>query len=157
MILLTGVDSIIESIYLGEILSEDKFKANVVVNPDNPFFKNKIIWINNPNYNLDILAELGKYNTIKSRIKINNANFTYKYIPYRSDRIRRIKLKPIIDNNCNLVYDNIENIIIFADPKGVYATILPKDFNLTSASSSLSAFELYLTLINNYLTENGNI
>lgn len=146
MILLTDAASIIESIYLGEGLSVNKFDSKIIVNPDNPFYMNKNIYVNTENYDLSILSELSKNNVIKSRIKLNNATFKYTLVPYRSDRIKRISIKKLGESDYSASRYDLSKLIIFKDTLGNFATILPKDIKNNSAKN-ITAFELYLSIV----------
>lgn len=155
MVLLSGVDSIIESIYLGRGLTENSFEATVIVNPDQFYYENKIIWVNSPNYDLGKLSELSKSNVIKSRIKLEGADFKYTYTPYRSDRIKRLNIKVNVESD-DVVSDNdTSRIIIYHDTEGNLATTLPKCISLdTGEYKGTSYYWLYLRLIRT--CEDGN-
>lgn len=90
MIHLEGLDSIIESVYLSEGLSNKLGVSNIFVNPDNiKYIANKLVIISDTNYpveNVDIL--LNNNNKIISRIFIDNEQVEVQpYIIRINDRI----------------------------------------------------------------------
>lgn len=151
MILFDGPSSIIESFYLYSGLTENRFEADQIVNPDRVIYKNKTIWVNSPNYDLGLLAELSKFNTIKSRLKLSNAKFDYQYTPYRIDRINRLKFNILGKSEYEINRNDISNIVIFESAPGNLATILPSydKSALKIKRHDMSAYELYLMIIEN--------
>lgn len=149
MILLTGVDSLLESIYLKDGLTEVSSNADIIVNPKSTMYVNKLIWVNRPEVSLDILDELSKYNTIKSRIKLDR-EIDYKFIPYRTDRIKNIKLKFGEISEKTVTRDNIDDIIIYGDSVE-FITNPPRNFELVSTDSRVTVFELYMLIISNLI------
>lgn len=72
MILITGLDSIIESIYLREELTCSSKSSNIVVNPVSSYIVRKTIIINSINYPTNLIDELIGHNTIISRFDIGD-------------------------------------------------------------------------------------
>lgn len=151
MILLTDASSIIEAIYLDQRLVNSRSEARIIVNPDNPYYSGKTIWVNSPHYDLSVLSELSKFNDIKSRIRLNNAHFNYKFLPYRNDRIKNIKINLYESSGYNINKLDMTHAILFTDFNGKLATKPPLNLEHIETRSNLTSYELYMIIIENSL------
>lgn len=158
MILFNGVNSVIEALYLNDKLSNKVHDSNIIVNPDR-LYKNKLIWINTPNYDLSLLEKISEYNQIKSRLKIPNAGFDYQYIPYRNDRIKKLTIDIAGKVNYSINKYDLSKLILFNTTSGNIATKLPNynQLDINNARSHCNtAYDLYLLIIENSI-KNGII
>lgn len=73
MVLLTGLDSIIESLYLREELTCSVKLNNLLVNPVSSYLSRKTVIISRKNYPIEYIRELlDNKNTVISRFKVND-------------------------------------------------------------------------------------
>jgi hypothetical protein len=112
MVLLTGLDSIIESLYLDERLTEHSRDGNILVNPVSiSYVINKVIIINHKYYPIDnIKILLNNRNKVITRV--NYEVDGVKYDPYLlrindSIRISNEKINIIDENSYMLVKHKI--------------------------------------------------
>lgn len=150
MIFLNDINSVIEAIYLGKRLTSDLDEATIVVNPGPILFSNKEIWINDPQYDHSNLQYFQETNQIKSRIKLYGTNFNYKYIPYRSDRVRNLYLNVLPKTSDDIICaDNFNSVVIFSESYKKYATVMPGNLVTNKIKGGMSAYDLYCALIIN--------
>lgn len=151
MILLTDASSIIEAIYLDQRLVHSRNEARIIVNPIDPYYSGKTIWVNSPHYDLSVLNELSKFNCIKSRVRLNNAHFDYKFLPYRNDRINNIRINLYESSGYDINRLDMTHTILFTDFDGKLATKPPLNLEHIETRSELTSYELYMIIIENSL------
>ena len=76
MIYFSGLDSVIESIYLGEDLGNKVGECDIFVNPDRvSYIAEKVVIISTPTYSYDnIESLLGNGNKVISRVKVSGGS-----------------------------------------------------------------------------------
>lgn len=120
MVLMTGLDSIIESLYLRDRLTYLIKESNILVNPVSPYLIGKTIIINLRNYPTEYIDELISYNnTVISRFDINDDRVIVD--PYRL-RINEniIPLGKKINLINEEMYDKVDHIFDLEDMKLYY-------------------------------------
>jgi hypothetical protein len=120
MILLTGLDSIIESLYLRDGLTCTFKNCTIVVNPTSSYVANKVVIINLMNYPSNKIDELlANNNTIISRFDTGDERITID--PYEL-RINEsiIPLGKRVDLLNEDTYDKVEHIFDDKDNKLYY-------------------------------------
>lgn len=136
MILLTGLDSIVESLYL-KIPITDKFKdSTIIVNPDSiTYLSKKTIIISKLNYSLDnINMLLSNGNTIISRIFINDSIKFIPYLPRICDKIMwcgRYVTEELNEENFSSVHHFYDGDKLYYPKSNSYGNVMDNKKNLS--------------------------
>ena len=136
MVLLTGLDSIIESLYLDERLTEHSRDGNILVNPVSiSYVINKVIIINHKYYPIDnIKILLNNRNKVITRV--NYEVDGVKYDPYLlrindSIRISNEKINIINENSYMLVEHKFDGVnLYYPKPISFYDHYLSGDLTV---------------------------
>lgn len=136
MILLTGLDSVIESLYLNEDLTDLNRVKNMLVNPiDVTYLSGRTVIINHKFYPLNKIKKLvDNKNKVYSRINFNiNGVIFNPYILRINDRI--IPSGEIINISSENLYDKVDHtykggILYYPTPKYVYDYSLNGDLTV---------------------------
>lgn len=125
MVLMTGLDSIIESLYLKENLTNKVKIGNIIVNPVSTYLVNKTVIINKKYYPFEYIDELiSNKNIIISRFNLDRDDIIFD--PYELRINNNIMC---LGKNINLVnehmYENINHIfdgtcLYYPKPKKYY-------------------------------------
>lgn len=125
MVLMTGLDSVIESLYLKEELSSKMRDCNIVVNPTSSFVANKTVVINSKYYPTEYIDELiENRNTVISRINMHDDRIILDPYELRiNDNIRPLGNPVSVVNE--YLYENIDHhftngILYYPKPLAYY-------------------------------------
>lgn len=123
MILITGLDSIIESLYLRDDLTSNSKKSDVLVNPVSSYVIGKTIIINLKGYPRTRLDELiDNQNTVISRFDLNDDRVIVDPYELRmNDSIHPLGTKVNVINEemydkVNHIYDSNERVLYYPKP-----------------------------------------
>lgn len=103
MVMMTGLDSVIESLYLKEELSSKMKNCNIVVNPVSSFIANKVVIINSKYYPSEYIEDLlSNRNTVISRINLHDSRVILDPYELRiNDKIR------VLNNTTKVVNESL--------------------------------------------------
>lgn len=129
MIYNSGLDSVVESIYMGCELSTNLSKCDIFVNPSQLYYlRNKIIIVSSNSVDLELIK---KYES-RDNIVISRLNHTeFFYCPYDLEVNNSLRCSSIQDytilstqiGRLNHSYDSIRNIYYFNRPLYFFETI----------------------------------
>jgi hypothetical protein len=161
MILLTGLDSVIESIYLEEKLTDLNRSTNILINPiDVTYVSGRIVIINHKSYPVHKLMKLiENKNEVYSRVNFNIEGINFKpYILRINDSI--IPSGEIIDISSEDLYDKVDHkfkngILYYPTPKYYYDYHL--DGNLTVLGYLLYQIGINLEILDDSIQKDLNI
>lgn len=86
MVLYSGLDSIVESLYLDEEMTESIKDSSIVVNPNEslcPYIYRKVVIINHLHYPTDRIRQLKESNKVITRV-----NFSIRGVSFKSYELR---------------------------------------------------------------------
>lgn len=120
MVLMTGLDSIVESLYLKDNLTYLSKSASILVNPVSSYISKKVIVINRKNYPLSYVDELiDNKNIVISRFDIGRKDvLVHPYELRMNESIMPLgkKVEVISDDT----YDKVDHIFDIEDMKLYY-------------------------------------
>lgn len=160
MILYSGLDSIIESLYLDDDLTESVRDCSIVVNPDEKlsrYLMGRLIIINHKNYSVDLIRKLKDDNKVITRIDFSIRGVLFDpYILRINDNIRLSgEFIDYIDESC---YNDVDfrfdgKVLYYPSPESYEDYVY--NGNLTSLGYLL--YQIGYNLIDNSIFKNLDV